>query len=146
MRNVLNNNPHISKSRLERTKLLMDQAVRDCLVTGHEGLIDSLILPDSDDRHVLAAAIQGGAQIIVTFNLADFPTEQLVKYHIEALHPDEFFSNLFDAAVDDFCEAVNQQRQGLKNPPKSVVDFLATLEAVGLPQTVAQLRSCVDRI
>jgi predicted nucleic acid-binding protein len=146
MRNILNNNPHISRTRLERTKLLMDEAVRDCVVTGHEGLIDSLIVPDPDDRHVLAAAIQGGAEVIVTFNLVDFPPDQLARYHIEALHPDEFFSNLFDSAVDDFCMAVNQQRQGLKNPPKSVEEFLATVEAVGLPQTAARLRDCADRI
>jgi predicted nucleic acid-binding protein len=146
MRNVLNNNPHISKTRLERTRLLMDGAVRDCLVTGHEGLIDSLVLPDPDDRHVLAAAIQGEAEIIVTFNLADFPPDQLAEYNIKAVHPDEFFSNLFDSAVDDFCMAVIQQRQGLKNPPKSVDEFLTTLASVGLTQTATRLRDRADRI
>ncbi len=36
----------------------MDLAVPDCLVTGYEGLIENLNLPDPDDRHVLAAAIR----------------------------------------------------------------------------------------
>jgi predicted nucleic acid-binding protein len=145
-RNVLRNNPQISRTRLERTRSLMDQAVRDCLVTGYRDLIDSLVLPDPDDRHVLAAAIQGDAETIVTFNLADFPRDVLSQYHIQAVHPDEFFSHLFDSAMDDFCLAAHLQRQGLKNPPKSVVEFLSTLEAAGLPRTAMRLRSCSDRI
>ena len=44
----------------------MGTAVRDCLVTGHEPLIEGLELPDPDDRHVLAAAIRCNAQVIVT--------------------------------------------------------------------------------
>ena len=46
----------------------MNEAVRDCLVTGYEDLIASLSLPDPDGRHVLAAAIRGGADVIVTYN------------------------------------------------------------------------------
>ena len=51
----------------------MDGAVRDCLVADHADLIESLILPDPDDRHVLAAAIRAGTDVIVTYNLGDFP-------------------------------------------------------------------------
>ncbi len=47
------------------------------------------------DRHVLAAAIRCGAQSIVTFNLRDFQNEELRKYDIEAIHPDEFLVNQF---------------------------------------------------
>ena len=75
-RNVLKNNPMLSSERLTRTRSLMNEAVRDCLVSGYEVLIDSLSLPDPDDRHVLAAAIRAGAQVIVTYNLKDFPAEK----------------------------------------------------------------------
>jgi hypothetical protein len=146
MRNVLGNNPHISRERLERTKSLMDEAVLDCLVTGYGDLIDSLILPDPDDRHVLAAAIHGGAEVIVTFNLVDFPSDALVKHNIVAVHPDVFLSTLFDSAVDVFCEAARLQRQSLKNPPKTIDEFLNTSQAVGLAQTAARLRDHADRI
>src|SRR5580704_272854 len=64
-RNVLEDNPRISAERLARTRNLMNEAVRDCLVTGYEELIASLYLPDPNDRHVLAAAIHAEADIIV---------------------------------------------------------------------------------
>src|ERR1700704_4516131 len=57
IRNVLKDKPHVSAEGLARTRGLMNEAVRDCLVTGHEHLIASLSLPDPDDCHVLAAAI-----------------------------------------------------------------------------------------
>jgi hypothetical protein len=44
----------------------------------------TLTLPDADDRHVLAAAIRAEADVIVTFNLGDFPAETLKRYGIEA--------------------------------------------------------------
>jgi predicted nucleic acid-binding protein len=146
IRNVVSHNPHVNKTRLERTRALMDEAVRDCLIAGYGNRVEALTLPDPDDRHVLAAAIQGEAEVIVTYNLADFPAALLAPYHIEAVHPDEFFTRLFDSAPDDFCEAARLQRQGLKNPPKRVEEFLATFEAVGLPQTVTRLRAQADRL
>ena len=66
-RNILEQRPDLKPEALKRTRELMTQAVPDCLVTGFETLIDSLTLPDRDDRHVLAAAIRVGAQAIVTF-------------------------------------------------------------------------------
>jgi predicted nucleic acid-binding protein len=146
MRNVLKNNPRIDRDRLERTRRLMGAAVRDGLLTGHSTLIDSLILPDPDDRHVVAAAIHGEAGVIVTFNLADFPPGHLAPHGVEARHPDDFFLEILVTVVDAFCDAVRLQRQGLRNPPRSVEEFLANLEGVGLPTTAARLRDCTDRL
>src|SRR5580698_1985337 len=93
-RNVLKDNPQISPERLARTRTLMNEAVRDCLVSGYEDLIGSLTLPDPDDRHVLAAAICAGAEVIVTYNLKDFPAETLGRFEIRAEHPDDFLVRL----------------------------------------------------
>ena len=95
-RNVLADRPDITPASLARCRRLMDEHVPDCLVTGYEPLIPTLTLPDPDDRHVLAAAIHGGAELIVTFNLGDFPASVLEPYDIEAVHPDEFIARLWD--------------------------------------------------
>lgn len=63
--------------KLDRTRALMEAAIPAAMVTGYEPLVPTLTLPDEDDRHVLAAAIRCGAQVIVTTNLRDFPTEAL---------------------------------------------------------------------
>jgi hypothetical protein len=144
LRNVLKDNPHLSPDRLARTRTLMDEAVRDCLVTGYEAVIDSLTLPDPNDRHVLAAAICAGAEVIVTYNLADFPTETLARFDLEALHPDDFLVALLDTAPGAVCAAVKRQRESLRNPPKTAQELLDTLEGQGLPQSVARLRTFID--
>lgn len=144
LRNVLKDNPQLSPERLARTRTLMNEAVRDCLVTGHEDLIDSLTLPDPEDRHVLAAAIRAGAEVIVTFNLRDFPVEAMSRFDITAQHPDDFLVGLLDLAPGDVCGAVKRQRESLRNPPKSVEELLATFESQGLTQAVARLRPFID--
>lgn len=87
-RNVLLNRPDLKPAQLARTRTLMDSSVLDCVVTGYEDLTESVSLPDYGDRHVLAAAMGCEAEIIVTFNLKDFPTEVLKPFGIEAQHPD----------------------------------------------------------
>jgi hypothetical protein len=140
IRSVLKQRPDLWREQLERTRQLMDAHVRDCVVTGFEELIPALNLPDADDRHVLAAAIRAGADVIVTYNLDDFPPIALALYGIEAQHPDEFIAHLLDIAPQSVCIAANRQRQSLRNPPKSVAEFLTILERQGLAQTVAVLR------
>ena len=83
----------------------MDRAALVALVVGYENLIPKLTLPDENDRHVLAAAIRGRAQVIVTMNLKDFPAEVLQKYDTEAQHPDEFIrrSLTWPAGCKEFC-------------------------------------------
>jgi predicted nucleic acid-binding protein len=75
--------PDIPAEKLGILRDLMNRAVRDCLVTGYESLVESLHLPDPDDRHVLAAAIKSSAQVIVTTNLKDFPEAELQPWNVE---------------------------------------------------------------
>ena len=146
IRSVLENRPELSRARLERTRDRMNTTVRDCLVSGYEDLVDALTLPDPEDRHVLAAAIRARADVIVTFNLHDFPPEVLQRYGIEAQHPDDFVSRLLDAAPVTVLDAVRRQRESLRNPPKTAEELLNTLERQRLVQTVARLRAAIDLI
>jgi predicted nucleic acid-binding protein len=77
-RNLGANRPDIPPEKLGNLRRLMNSAVRDCLIEDYETLIEGLKLPDPDDRHVLAAAIRAGAQVIVTSNLKDFPAEDML--------------------------------------------------------------------
>ncbi len=139
IRNVLQNRPDLSAAQLERTRLLMNAAVRDCLVVGYEGRIDNLTLPDPDDRHVLAAAIEAQAQVIVTFNLRDFPASALQSHGIEAQHPDEFILRVIPLNPLVVRETVETHQQALKKPPKTPAEYLATLSNQGLSRTVTAL-------
>lgn len=144
IRSVLKDKPHLSAERLSRTRTLMNEAVRDCLVTGYEDLIVSLELPDSNDRHVLAAAVRANAECIVTCNLKDFPPESLSPFDLQAVHPDAFILELLDFAPAEVCTVVKRQQEALRNPPKSLEELFATLEGQGLPQSVARLRQFGD--
>ena len=91
----------------------MNKAVPDALVTGYQETIPTLTLPDPTDRHVLAAAIVGRADVIVTSNLKDFPADVLQPYGIEAQHPDEFLMHQRDLNHDRFLECVKRIRARL---------------------------------
>ena len=105
--------PNLPRAQLERTRDLMNRNARDSLVIGYEGLIDGLSLPDRDDRHVLAAAIHAGAEVIVTFSLSDFPSDALAAYGIKGRHPDDFCCELLNTSLGPFLEAVRLQRLSL---------------------------------
>ena len=141
MRSVLENRPDLAREQLERTRQLMNAHVRDGLVEGYQELIPRLELLDLGDRHVLAAAICASADVIVTFNLKHFPSEKVAPYGIEVQHPDEFIMHLFDLSQVKVCGAVEEQRRSLRNPPKTVDEFLDILLKQGLPQTVLLLRT-----
>lgn len=141
---LLRNRPDLSREKLERTRRLMDQHAADALITGYEDLIPSLELPDPNDRHVLAAAIRGRVDVIVTANLRDFPAEALAPFGIEAQHPDEFVLHLLDLAPSVVAEAARTHCESLKNPPKTMREYLITLERQGLMQTVSVLAAALS--
>ena len=140
IRNALKKNPHLTRERLDMTASKMNEAVMDSLVSDYEPLIAGLQLPDTNDRHVLAAAIKGQAEVILTFNLKDFPTDYLSQFNVWAQHPDEFMSDLLDIAPGEVLLATRQQRAALKKPPRTVDEFLDTLLRQQLPRTVAYLK------
>ena len=127
------------ETRIQRTVQLMNEAIRDVLVTGYQPLIPGLQLPDPGDRHVLAAAIRAGAQTIVTFNLCHFPQEALEPYGIEAQHPDEFVEHLIDLGGRKLIDIVATMAAEKKNPPMTVNDVIGSLAKAGLARSASLL-------
>lgn len=134
-RNLLANRPDITREQLNQTVSMMNLALPDALVTDFEAFIPGLELPDPDDRHVLAAAIRGGATVIVTFNEKDFPAERVEAYGIEVQHPDQFIDFLFDLDPAAVVTAASNCRAKLLNPEVTVEKYLDTLLRAGLVQT-----------
>ena len=140
VRNLLERKPELDREKLARTQDLMNSAVRDCLVEGYEPFIETIELPDPDDRHVVAAAIKAGADVIVTYNLKDFPEASLAPHGIEAQHPDEFLSHALDLSRGTVCESVKKCRGRNKKPPFSVEEYLTLMEKRELTHFVSALR------
>lgn len=140
IRNLLINRPEIERANLERVRSLMDKHVPGAVVTGYESLIDSIDLPDKDDRHVVAAAIRTRAEAIITFNLKDFPVKQLEQYGITAVHPDDFICDLIGLNMGAVIEAARQHRTGLKNPAFTASEYLDLLQRQRLPRSVSLIR------
>jgi PIN domain len=131
--------------RIDRIRHLLDSSVADCLVMGYESQIDSLKLPDADDRHVLAAAICAHADFIITFNLDDFPASGLSQSGIEAKHPDLIVAQILASDAPRVCGVIGQIRARLRNPQRSPEEYLSDLERGSLPETARLLRTMIGR-
>ncbi len=141
IRNVLVDNPEVSPSQLDRTRRLMNLVTPDCVVSGYEVHIPALSLPDPEDRHVLAAAIEAGAAVLVTFNLSDFPAAALRQYGVQPSHPDLFLSALFDDEPDLFLRAVRTHRASLRQPPKDAAGYIHTLRTNSLKELALRVEA-----
>ncbi len=139
-RNLLQNRKDIKLEMLEKTTAAMEAAFPDAAVMGFEDLVEGLHLPDPDDRHVVAAAIRGQADVIVTCNTKDFPAKSLAKYDLEAQHPDSFVTNLITLDAQKCRQALAAQVKSLKAPPRSKEEVLEILKQCGLVKSVALLK------
>ena len=109
-------------------------------------LVPGLVLPDPDDAHVLAAAIAGHADCIVTLNLKDFPRERLVPFGIEVLHPDDFIVAQLDLEQLIALEAFKNMRQRRQRPQEAAGEFTQRPERNGLVATAARLKEAAALI
>ncbi|VAV92093.1 hypothetical protein MNBD_ALPHA01-805 [hydrothermal vent metagenome] len=137
---LLGKRPDINRENLERTKELMNLAISDATIEGYENIVETLSLPDENDRHVLAAAIKANAEMVVTSNIKDFPQDILDQYDIEAIHPDDFILCQIDLNPGAVRASILSALSELRNPTISVADYLTNLEKTGLTKTVSRLK------
>lgn len=84
-------------------------------------------LPDPDDRHVVAAALRGRADTIVTENIKDFPASTLTPLGLEAIGLDDFLLDQYDLNPSATRRIVAEQAAAMTQPPVEVDRLLSRL-------------------
>jgi hypothetical protein len=105
----------------------MNRALPDATVVGYEKYIASVHLPDPDDRHVVAAAIEAHASMIVTWNLRDFPVAELRKHGLARQSPDAFLAALDEEAPALVISSLANARRNLRRSRVSPAGFVGIL-------------------
>lgn len=119
----------VSEQRADRRVAAMREAFGvAALVNEYEYLIPEMTC-DAKDRHVLAAAVHGGANTLVTFNLKDFPATSTAGHDVDVVHPDMFLTRLLAEHSDDVIAALHRGTADLHNPTQTVTEFLASMTA-----------------
>lgn len=139
-RNLVADRPDIA-SKIDRLVALVNLSAQDCLVEGYEYIIPTIELPDLNDRHVVAAAVVGHADAIVTFNLKDFPAKIIDKFGVDVQHPDDFLMNQLQLRQFDALEVMRKVRGRYRNPQLSAKEFIELVSRNGLPQTAQYLQT-----
>jgi hypothetical protein len=147
VRNLEARRPELT-GRLQQRRDDMRAAVPDWEVPAAacQRLAPDLTLPDPGDAHVLAAALVGHADCIVTTNLRDFPAAALADYGVEALHPDDFIVAQIDLNEFAALAAFREMRARKRNPALDPEAFAQALERNGLVATASRLRLAASLI
>jgi predicted nucleic acid-binding protein len=142
-RSLLEKRLDLKKSSLANTRKWMKSVFPKAQDRRYKLPKTSINLPDKDDVHIVETAIGSGANYIITFNLKDFPTKELAKYGIEAIHSDDFVCKLLYTAPDEVLTAFNAQVTSLRKPSKTADEVLSALKKCDLPKTVQKLEHLI---
>jgi PIN domain len=120
----------------------------DVLAELHRNLIDNGVAPDRVDLRIAqmsrsfpkAAALRANAEVVVTFNVGDFPDQALKPFDVVAIHPDDFLLDQLDLYPGVTVEALRQQAAAYRREPTTVPGVLVRLERGGVPRFAAELR------
>jgi len=116
-------------------------AFPDAQVQNYEPLIPTFNLPDEKDNHIMAAAVKANADVIVTNNLKDFPSECLERYGIKAISADDFLTDIIDLNHDTAIKAFKELVLNKKNPEMNEYQVLDSFRRNGLNETADYLHS-----
>jgi len=119
----------------------VNQAFPDAMVENYESLIEGLELPDEKDKHVLAAAIKTNANVIVSNNLKDFPTEYLNRFGLSAKTADDFLTDTIDLNPEKAKSSFNKLVSHKRNPPLTEYEVLDRYRSLDLKDTANYLHS-----
>jgi hypothetical protein len=108
-------------------------------IDGYEDLIPAMT-NHPKDRHVLAAAARAGVQVIVTYNLKDFPPSSLAPYSITAQGPSTFLKNLYDMDPSEVMQMLNAQPDAIGQN----MDYLLSRLQINAPAFVAMIEEATN--
>src|SRR4051794_11534821 len=135
----------VTRERLLRTRDIMKRVLPRADVHGYEHRISGLNLPDPADRHVLAAALEAGASVLLTFNHRDFPASVLAPLGVAARDPDSLLCELSDADAEAFAAVVEAARANLSVSAPAMTAYVDALERQLLPNLAGRLRAAAAR-
>lgn len=135
--------PRVGPAGAERRVAAMTNAFAEASVAGYEPMIAGMTC-DPKDRHVLAAAAYSGCQLIVTFNLRDFPAESLTPHHLGVVGPDDFLLDQLDLYPALVLRALLTQSTDSRRPRLTPLGLLGSLERCGVPRFAAEVRRKAD--
>lgn len=138
-RTVLKLHPDVDEARVARRFAAMNAAFTDALVDGWEHLEDSIVLPDRDDRHVVACAITVGADAIVTNNVTDFPATAVAPFNLDIIRLDDFLLDLIDHRPEKVVDVIRDLARDAAHPPLTTSEVLKNLAAAGAPSAAREL-------
>lgn len=101
-------------------------------MVGYEPLVEAMTCHPKD-RHVLAAAVTGGAQVLVTFNVKDFPISSVSPHGLAVVTPDAFLLDQLDLYPGRVGRALVGQLAAARRPPMILGQLLGRLHRAGVP-------------
>lgn len=131
----------VGSERARRRVEAMRRAFPDAAVQGYQHLEQRMPV-DPGDRHVAAAAVHAGAEVVVTANLQHFPAQPLSAFDLQPRHPDEFLLDQLDLYPDLVVRCVEDLSDAYENPPMTVHQILDRL-ALDVPAFVRAFRSAM---
>lgn len=136
-RNLVPTIGQVSAGRL--LTALRGPAFADSEVIGFEHLIPTMT-NHPKDRHVLAAAVWSEADMLVTANLKDFPSNDP---RVRVVHPDVFLLDFLRADPDTVIGVLEQRVKDHRRDPKELAALLEILGGSGVPGFAAEVGSRV---
>lgn len=125
--------------RAERVVSQMQRAFPDAEVTDYATLVTAMTCHPKD-RHVLAAAVAGGSQVVVTFNVRDFPSESVQPHDLVVVSPDAFLLDQLDLYPARVGRALVAQLTAASRPTLTMGQLLGRLTRAGVPAFADEAR------
>lgn len=139
LRTVLVREANLTPEQADRRIAHMQRAFPSAAVVNYAVLIEAMQCHPKD-RHVLAAAVAGGSEVLVTFNLKDFPRHSVESHDLTVVAPDAFLLDQLDLYPARVGRALVSQLRAAKRPPLTMGQLLGRLARAGVPAFAEEAR------